>query len=288
MIGKILKSFGSFPKEEKKIKVVSEIYDKTEKQFIIIGPPASGKTVFYISAVDRLMRLANENRNSKFSLIFSDIKTQEFVDDNIRYLSTGQWPSKNIKSNKYTTIIIQKKFMRNIKNIISFFDFPGEVFTQAFLTRELQKDKNSAFIEDANLLKKSIEDAKGLFLFLDSKSLYEGVSSELRDIMFNLFEFLTNLRNKKGKLAIIFSKRDIMADNPQFSPEARFKELYPDAWRKFSLISTKYYYLASVGDTRTDNEGNIIPAKNHKTSHSINLLDPISWMFDLNIKDLTK
>jgi len=266
-----------------KIKEIKETLLSTSGSYIFIGPPESGKTVFFITMVDRLLRLQIE-KDMPYEMTFRTKETEDFITQMINEMAKSKWPLKTAKGNIYEVDITTRNvlFMKS-NGILSFHDYGGEVFLDAFSGPEIGSE--SKFKEEAEAMKVEIKQAKGIFLVIDTVELYNNMQEEkLLNCLFYLSDFLKKERNKNMRLAVIFTKSDQFIEKDSlFNPESIFKEKYkyPNAYVNFKDQNTRYFFVTAIKEPSII-DGKYMPPKNYKSTDSVNILEAAKWMLEIN------
>jgi len=264
-----------------KIKEIKETLLSTSGSYIFIGPPESGKTVFFITMVDRLLRLQIE-KDMPYEMTFRTKETEDFITQMINEMAKSKWPLKTAKGNIYEVDITTRNvlFMKS-NGILSFHDYGGEVFLDAFSGPEIGSE--SKFKEEAEAMKVEIKQAKGIFLVIDTVKLYNNMKEEkLLNCLFYLSDFLKKERNKNMRLAVIFTKSDQFIEKDSlFNPESIFKEKYPNAYVNFKNRNTRYFFVTAIKEPIII-DGKYMPPKNYKSTDSVNILEAAKWMLEIN------
>ncbi|HOS45793.1 MAG: hypothetical protein BWX92_03243 [Deltaproteobacteria bacterium ADurb.Bin135] len=290
----IRKLFEKFKKDPQEIKEPEEtqsenpipkLVDEPSKRgsYYFIGPPKSGKTVFFVVMADIMQRMHIENGDkAPYTATYTTNKSKRFVSDCIRMMQKSEWPTKTQSGNTYEMDIESRKIIAMREARFVFHDYAGEVFMRAFADPAKQEE-SSTYAEDANKMREEMKNAKGVFLILDSAVLHNGLPEDIQDRLFYLADYMKNA-NASIKMAVIFSKKDMFNTNP-IEPEKIFKDKEPDTFLKFQKLDTKYFFVTSVKNPEIEG-GTYVPPKNYKTSQSEGIIDAALWMLDIKDKPL--
>lgn len=252
--------------------------------YIVIGPKYCGKTVFSVTAIDRLQRLANEREHLKIEYLTT--QTCDFVQDSLTQMSQSQWPLETLPAGNRLEIGVYQKCLLwgvNEKRLI-LMDYPGGTFTAAFANPEAVSSHHPNLTNSLQNLKVDIVNAKGVFLVFDCRTLYQKhYDRELASSLFNLDEHLRKPKKEKIKLAIVFTKMDLIPPNSGFNPETALKNHNPDFWSKLLSFEAKFFPVAAVNRTKVTIDGYQVPINNYNSEMSDDLIEPLCWMLDLEV-----
>lgn len=261
--------------------------------YIIVGPRNSGKTVYFVTAVDLMQRLANDknagiaiNHALPFDCVeYHDTKTRDFVDISLDNMFNMKWPDRTFTGNgNRFQILFHKRGLLNRTIHFSLLDYSGGTFTAAFSNEgELPPEEYVNCKEDIQKIKDDIKSAEGIFVMMDSSALYNGKDIVMAHCLFNLVDYYRVTRKRKStRIGVIFSKRDIISD-PSFCPKKRLRENFPNEWGKLMSIGVEFFTVSSVKNTEVDLSGEVVPVKGFRSSDSEGILKPLSWMFQNQI-----
>jgi hypothetical protein len=252
--------------------------------YIIIGPKNCGKTVFLVTVIDRLQRLANESEHLKVE--YKSTQTCDFVQDSLMQMRQSLWPAETPPAgNRLETGVFQKGFLwGGSEDRLILMDYSGSTFTAAFADSAAISTRPHDVIDSLQNIKEDIVNAKGLFLAFDCRTLYQKHSDrELANCLFNLVELLRKPKKQKTKLAIVFTKMDLIPPGSDFNPETALKQHYPDIWTKLISFGVEFFPVAAVNKTEVTIDGYQVPIENYNSGMSDGLIEPLCWMLDLEI-----
>jgi len=264
------------------------IQDPTGKakpnSYIFIGPPRAGKTVFFATAIGALQHVCSQNARD-FMLTNETHASLEFVDGVLGKLGDSRWPENTAGRGIYEFRLVRKRFCWVFErtDFLCYHDYGGEVFEQAFCDpKRLRVEPGLA--GQVQQLTEEIAGAKGVFLLVDAAGLVDGKSVQLRDSLFFLTDLLAKCRTRQGpKVAVIFSKKDALADVPAFDPVEVFRDQHQDAWLKLAGLNARYFYLSAVGQADTDPDGNLVPPAGFKPHMADGVLETMGWMLGIRV-----
>lgn len=249
--------------------------------YYFIGPPQSGKTVFFVTMVDSMQRMHIENIDkAPYVATYTTIESKRFVSDCIKAMQKSEWPIKTKVGNTYEMDIESRKIIAMREARFVFHDYAGEVFMRAFAD-PAQQEENDSYAGEAKKMRQEMKNAKGVFLVLDSAVLHNGLPKEIQERLFYLADYMKDA-NAPIKLAVVFSKKDMFGTNP-IEPEKIFKDTDPDAFLKFQKLDTKYFFVTSIKDP-VKKDGKYCPPKNYNTSQTEGIIDAALWMLDIKDK----
>lgn len=250
---------------------------RTPKHIVFVGPPQSGKTVYFAAVVDRLTRQSSEY-GAKLSLHAANMESMQFVDDVVDNLSRQVWPPEGGAKEAHGTLeyhLKKKGWLWSRQSTLRCCDFAGEAFQGAFGDQKVASvDVSSDLIAK---LKEDIEYASGVFYVVDAIKLHHGKCRVTRDCLFGL---ANELRKQRKPVGIIFTKRDVF-DGQAFEPQEKLRREYPDAWAKLSEIRAQCFFVSSIGETVVNNDGERVPPKGYTSDRAKHLLEPINWMLGI-------
>lgn len=261
-------------------KKVREAYDQRDS-VMLIGLPEAGKSVYFCVAMDLLQRKCNDMQDG-FSVIFEDHKTERHVRNTVDVLLRNQkWPPNTpVRETHNVSISIKGK-----KTPLTYKDFSGESFMRAFGNITSPNIASTESAEDTtqedqltNELTKDIVSAKGIILVLDSSLIMDTVNLELSACLFNVLTLIKH-SNFTGKLAIVFTKADLIRDIVGFLPEEAFKSQQPNSYARLREIDGYRLFLVSAVRCIVNNDGVSVPPLGYTSSSgSENVLAPLCWL----------
>jgi len=267
----------------KAIKFVKEQLT-AEPSFVFVGPPASGKTVYFTCAMDRIKKILSQSPACGLSLQTEDKKTLKRHNSSISAMKKGGWPPKTMAAHKLYYLLTKKirvggKFhLADIDTRLIYHDYPGEVFEKAF------GDENADphWEKEAKNLKTDLQTAHGVFLVIDTPKLHNGEDEAYNLQLFDLLKFIEN-ETKVKRICVIFTKRDLFRRDPEFDPKQHLRLLYDDAWSFLERSKAAFFFVTAVSNPGSDLDGNLVPPKGFETSQSENLIEPLAWALKLQL-----
>ena len=255
--------------------------------YVFVGPPNSGKTVYFACAIDRLQRHGID-QNSSLEITPQDDRTLRVCNQVVRDMSEGRWPSKSqgVQTLQFDIktpwLQLSEKHSVGVRcESLICHDYTGESFSQAFGdTREIS-DEGSMI--SANQLKHAISNAKGAFVVIDASTFDDGSDERLYVQLYNLFKHI-DCKSNISRLAIIFSKMDIFRKSDEERIVNRIKQSYPSVWNLQKQLKARHFFVSTVNTHRVDDDGNIIPPPDYETSQSEGLIEPLIWMLGLKLR----
>src|SRR6478735_2384255 len=121
-----------------KLKTLVDKSLSSEPKFVFVGPPSSGKTVYFTCAMDRLKRLLSTRPNSGWTLQTDDKETLKRHKSSLAAMNKGRWPDKTTSPYKLYYQLSRRIGIGKLLNLATFntrvvyHDYPGEAFTAAF------------------------------------------------------------------------------------------------------------------------------------------------------------
>lgn len=151
--------------------------------YTFIGPRNSGKTVFFVAAMEQLFRLVGDKKikGCKLKVHYSTntnqvLFTHNFITDTARLLREGTWPAQSVAAEHHVVRLTRKGFIHNSHEMLALSDYPGMAFDAAFTSRGAQiADPTGEIHRQANILRQEVRQAAGIFLTIDSERLYNGM-----------------------------------------------------------------------------------------------------------------
>jgi hypothetical protein len=253
-------------------------WKQSEPAFVFVGPPSSGKTVFFACAMDRLKRLLSDKPNGKWTLRTDDTETLKRHKSALTAMKNGKWPAKTDSPHKLYYELSrrfgfgEKIHLGTYNTRVLYHDYPGEVFAAAF-------DDESAdehWVNEIADLKYDIQSARGVFVVIDTPILHNGENEEYNIQLFNLLNFIVR-QTKVKHIAVIFTKKDLFSRTPEFDPVSQIRNLYHDQWFILEARKAKYFFVSAVPNPIYDQDGDLKPPKKYETSMSEGLVEPLAW-----------
>ena len=259
--------------ETKKVTEKKDIVDN----YLLLGAPLSGKTTYFCCMAEYLQRLATSC--GRFGFKFCDNHTARFINTQMKLLRNGEWPVKTPKKDQqdyrfqldYEKRILGIKFYTECVDIL-YHDYPGEAFNDAFL------DTSSGRYEsDVKDLKEKILFAKGIFLMLDVKDIFNEKNVDaLQEALFAMIKYLKNETIRPPKLALIFNKIELIPNYSHDEYVEKFKKLFMHVYQWLCDMEYKFFSVYTLGgECQTSEAGKIIPPKE---LHPRWVEEPVNWM----------
>lgn len=260
-------------------------YLTDEPSFIFVGPPSSGKTVYFTCAMDRIKILLSENPASGFSLETDDAETLKRHKKSLADMKKGHWPAPTQDAHKLfynlsREIGLGGRFhLATMNTRLVYHDYPGEAFQLAF---DEECADSSHWEREAEDLRRDIQAAKGIFIVIDTPALHNGENEKYMLQLFSLLKFIET-ESKVKNIGVIFTKKDMFEGDLLFNPEEQLKCLYLDTWLILKRKKAKYFFVSAVAKTDCDHQGNQVPPKGYMSSMSENLVDPLAWALGITL-----
>lgn len=193
------------------------------QSYLFIGPPNSGKTVYFACAMDLIQRRASKQNPPRMELTHLNAETLAIHQQILKNLQDGKWPQQT--SAEFTSLQFELRFQRfsllpgwelNIrKDLLSCNDYKGEIFTAAFGDpKELPHDDRERYAKSAEELRDALGTAAGVFVVIDAVQLQNEMDDSLYNKLFNLLRLIEEQKPRK-RVAVIFTKMD------EFAPPQR-------------------------------------------------------------------
>ena len=257
----------------------------TASKVIIIGLPSSGKTVFFCTGMDALQRRFNELEGWG-SVIYEEPGTEGFVTTVVNSeLRNRRWPE-NTRGKSEHRVSIRCK---NKKMSLLYRDYSGEAFLAAFggtdqtaveAVFSQEKDVDGKMIKDELL--EDVKAASDIVLVLDTSMIMNSVNRDLSVCLFNL---LTTIKESgfSGRIAVVFTKGDILGDLNAFSFEDALKRQQPNSYARLREMGRYKMFMVSAVKCDVDTDGKYVPPVGYSSlKDSENVLEPFCWLFGLN------
>ena len=250
--------------------------ESKHENYLLLGVPKAGKTTYFCSMAVHMQKLANTTPGLKFR--YCDNHTSRFIDECMQKLKSQEWPDKTQhKSDKDYSF--QLEYEKRILGIhiytdtidIIYHDYPGEAFTAAFS----EIPCSGIFAADAEDLKKKIEIAKGIFLLLDAKEMFnENNIREMSESLTKMFKHIRTHKSHQPKLAIIFNKAELFTNFQHDDFCRMFKDNYGNS---FAWLPPEYKFFTvyPLGSCSINDQGESIPPEEITPK---NVLWPVQWM----------
>lgn len=246
------------------------------RKLIFVGPPRSGKTVFFSTMISHLIQRSNEEK-PQLRCYPRDTKSNQFVQSVMRTLKAQSWPIEGGAAEANGALSFDLAHLGRFYNtnyILSCFDYAGESFQAAFGAAD--RTESDIDHEQVERLRKEVEEADIVFVVVDAVRLLERCCPEIEDSLFGLAK---TLREKSKKTGFVLTQRDEF-EGREFEAQEKLKEYYASTYSQLRKINTAFFWIASVRAV-TDSDGNRVPPKNYNTTMSIDLLKPIQWALGL-------
>jgi hypothetical protein len=265
------------------VDLLASPFKEKEEDILAIGLSDAGKTVFLNVMLDKLQRLFNAYEGKgKFFVRYDDEETQNRVSDVTGRLRESKWPDATAKYEiSHVTITCTDLGGKTVEKKLVYSDYGGEVL--AGLSPN-ESDASSADPEAVDNLKKSVGSASKIMLVLDATMLGEKTGNE-RDKTFSrilrqLYEAVQNAQ-KAEKIALIFTKGDMLDEETKNNAEKLFRDRYSNAYSDFKSTQIKFkaFLVTAVKcpDLRTP------PKDFDSAKHSEGLIEPMEWLLDIKV-----
>ncbi len=249
---------------------------KPKKSLVFVGPPSSGKTVFFSTMVDLLIRSEEE---SSLSCVPKGPKAERFVRSVIESLEKQKWPKEGgafEADGALTYLLRHKGRLLDCEYELSCCDYAGETFNLAFGDEEKQETDDAE--GNAKDLREKVEAADAVFLIVDAVRLHNGNCPEIKDSLFGISEVL---KEKKIRTAFVMTQKDEFEFENIDAVIENLKEDYRYVYKMYKQMKAEFFWVASV-IAQVDNNGRRVPPSDYKSNeHSIDLLAPINWFLSL-------
>jgi hypothetical protein len=254
-----------------------------EPKYVFVGPPGSGKTVYFMCAIDRLQRGMIDLHPERFALRSLNSETLKIQGGALAAMKKGKWPPKTQEPHTLSFALSRHVgFLKGIRLAtlnyqLHYHDYPGEAFEEAFGD---ERTKQPLWEDAAQTLKQDLQKADGVFLVIDTPKFHDSGEEDYHLQLFRLFEYLD--KNKRTKrVAVVFTKSDLFREHPDFCPKSLLRERCPNIWNYLQRVKSEYFFVSAVTSPAVDSKGRITPPKEYDTTQSERLIDPIVWMLDL-------
>jgi hypothetical protein len=264
-------------------KAIGVLRKRAQQNVLLIGLPKAGKTVYFNVMIDRLRRLFNADDNTgRYTVKCLDDETEERVGNVIAYLKKGKWPAATFGSeiSKIKVAYVNKKNKHVEKELICQ-DYGGEVLES--VTGE-PPGESAVPEETVESLKADIETTSHIMLVMDSTMLGEKSGNEKNKKFARVLRrLLMQIENagKDRRIALIFTKGDMLDGETRNDVKKLFEEQYPGAYSFFRGMGAQFgmFLVAAVKcpDMMT-------PPKDFDSGkHSEGLIEPIEWFLDIKV-----
>lgn len=296
--------------------------------YLFIGPRNSGKTVFFVAAMEQLFRLVGEKKikGCKLKVHYSSdpsqqLSTQSFITETAELLRVGKWPAQSIASERHVVRLTRGGWVYDSHEYLALCDYPGMAFDAAFSPPGTQiSDPTGEINSQAQILKREVKQAAGIFLTVDSECLYNGSGpngisrdflnqltclaqfmdansdksslnwligccySPLRDsLLMNLSSSLyTWLTTGQRKLAVLFTKSDLLPAD--FNYRKAMLEISPYVMANLSQlknVDTRLFRVSAVPGIARE-QGARIP-KDWTPNQPTGLTNAFAWMLGMEM-----
>ena len=255
----------------------------SRRSYVFVGPPASGKTVYFVTATDRLQRFAHEH-SAQYEFTHRTPETLQFCQHALEQMNASEWPSKTqglqvleFELSKSFRLSDNTPVLYKTHYELSYCDCAGEAFDEAFGDQRVQG--NGLHHEQAEHLKKEISGAHGIFVMIDTPKFHDKASTDFHMRLFNLFKHIQT-STKAKRIAVVFTKKDEFAAK-DFDPKQKLKSDLPSAWNHLGRVSSEFFFVSAVKAPKINEMGRLVPPENYDTTQSENLLEPLKWMLSI-------
>lgn len=256
---------------------------KSQTKYVFVGPPGSGKTVYFMCAIDRLQRGLIDTYPEVYALRALNSETLKIQGSGLAAMKKGKWPPKTQEPHELSFVLTRhvgfgKSFrLWSLNYQLFYHDYPGEAFEEAFGD---DRAKQPLWNEAADTLKKDLQKADGVFLVIDTPKFHDSGEEEYHMQLFRLFEHIDKTCRTR-RVAVVFTKSDLFRDHPDFSPKSLLRKRYPNIWNYLHKVTFEFFFVSAVASPAVDPKGRITPPKDYDTTQSEGLIDPINWMLKL-------
>ncbi|MCA9141118.1 MAG: hypothetical protein KDB00_30315, partial [Planctomycetales bacterium] len=245
-----------------------------KRKLLFIGPPRSGKTVFFSTMVDRLIRQAKTDGCS-FTCIPDGRHSHQFVQRVIQSLGKQVWPKEGGATDaigELTYLLTHKGWLFNTQYVLACRDYAGETFNAAYGDPEtLECDVDD---EQVERLRSEVDSADIVFVIVDAVRLQNGSCPDIEDSLFGVTDAL---RKKKAWTAFVLTQKDEFEVEDYDAVIAQLIDDYPSLYATLQQMNAEFFWVSSVVATASV-DGRRVPPKKYKSEeHSIDLLAPINW-----------
>ena len=118
-------------------------------------------------------------------------------------------------------------------------------------------------------------------LVLDASLILDVVDMELSACLFNL---LTQIKSSgfSGRLALVFTKADLLREIEGFSVEEAFKSQQPNSFARLREIGGYSLFLVSAVKCDVNDDGVPVPPRGYSSmKDSENVVAPLCWLLGL-------
>jgi len=254
----------------------------TKKTFLFVGPPRSGKTVFFSTMVDRLIRQAKDD-GSSLTCIPEGKHSHKFVQTVIQSLQKQIWPKEGGTIDAFGELVYTLTYKGRLFDTqyqLSCCDYAGETFNAAYGDPDiLESDVDK---EQVDRLRGQVDSADVVFVIVDAVRLHNGDCPEIEDSLCGVAEVLK--KRKKIRTALVLTQRDEFEEEDQEAVIEQLKEDYQGLHQTLRAMGAEFFWISSVV-AMTDNKGRRVPPKKYKSERdSIDLLNPITWALKLPVQ----
>jgi len=256
-----------------------------KRKLLFIGPPRSGKTVFFSAMVDCLIRQSNK-QGSAYTCISDGLPSGQFVQRVIQSLGKQVWPKEGGAADangELTYLLTHKGRLFNTQYELSCCDYAGETFNAAYG----DPDTIESEVDDDQVerLKSEVNSADIIFVIVDAVRLQDGNCPEIEDSLLGVVDVSRKL---KVWTAFVLTQKDEFEYEDHDSVIAQLIDDYPGLYATLRQMSAEFFWVSSV-IAETGADGRRVPPKKYQSEKdSIDLLAPINWALSLPSNELLR
>ena len=241
---------------------------KEKQEIVLIGPPNSGKTVFFCVGMEVLQR--RFNRLNDYYITYPDLATQRMVSDVMKELRAQRWPSKTMEVQEACARI---SFVNQEREVICR-DHGGGAFSNTFLSEKIDE-----YMGNEKEYLKDIKAASSIAMLIDSAMLCKEIDDYFYDGLYNMMRMINN--NKLKRFAMIFTKNDLVKLTPA-KAEEKFESQCPNTYAHLKKLRREYRFF-SISSVRCVTEGgHYVPPKEYSPfDHSEGIEDSLYWLLEM-------
>lgn len=237
-------------------------------RIVVLGRTQAGKTVF----IARLYHELWSKPQSWLSMRALSGPAHTTLMTMISEMANGRWPGATT-GQRY--VDCELKFNTTIHRM-TILDYPGEVFTKAFVRGESDTDDTTTLLEH-------VDHAKGVILLIDPKNAVDSRDPTKRaDDDYGMAAVVDRIRKFPGgeniPIAIVLTKCDIHENMiVQLGGMAAFAEEYLHWITRTAVNSFQIFPCAAVQLSRTNSSGTGAP---DLLKPPVNVIEPLKWILE--------